>query len=78
MNGGVGGRQIAPLKSWGSGRGCALRFSSPLFPEFQGQGSGGIWTEHSAQERPKSLNRMEGGRKWPRPHGGVPEVLSPS
>lgn len=42
MNGDVGGR-VHP-QELGLGRGHALRFSSPLFPEAQGQGSGGIWT----------------------------------
>lgn len=33
----------APSLDWGSGKGLALRFSGPLFPETQDQGSDGKW-----------------------------------
>lgn len=52
-----------------------LRFSSPLFPEAQGQGSGEIWTGALSLREAKT-SPQEGGRKWLRPYGRDSGVVS--
>lgn len=67
------------LKSWGSGRGHALSFPSPLPPETQGQGSGGIGSGAFCPKRDQ-ISQWDRGREevaktsW-RGHKGASMVL---